>query len=93
MIGDAEHTHIAVTPRLRGTPFDRIIAVVDLMAIRVKRAFRCVPAPHVLELEAQLRQRLETPVAIRVRGRDRGQIVIDFNSRDELERVAGLIRG
>jgi ParB family chromosome partitioning protein len=50
-------------------------------------------APHVLELEQHLHQRFGTPVLIRVRGRERGQIVIDFNSQEEFERITGLIRG
>jgi ParB family chromosome partitioning protein len=50
-------------------------------------------APHVLELEKHLNSRFGTPVLIRVRGRDRGQIVIDFNSQEEFDRVTGLIRG
>jgi ParB family chromosome partitioning protein len=50
-------------------------------------------APHVLELEHNLRERFGTPVLIRVRARDRGQIVIDFNSQEEFDRVLGLIRG
>ena len=50
-------------------------------------------APHVLELEGSLRQRFGTPVLIRVKARDRGQIVIDFNTQEEFERVAMLIQG
>lgn len=50
-------------------------------------------APHVLEVELQLRQRFETPVQIRVKGQDRGQILIDFHNREEFERITGLIRG
>jgi ParB family chromosome partitioning protein len=50
-------------------------------------------APHVLELEQHLHARFGTPVLIRVKSRDRGQIVIDFNSREEFERVTGMIRG
>lgn len=50
-------------------------------------------APHVLELEEALRHRFGTPVSIRVKARDRGQIVIDFNTQDEFDRVAGMIRG
>jgi ParB family chromosome partitioning protein len=50
-------------------------------------------APHVLELEGRLRERFGTPVAIRVKARDRGQIVIDFNSQDEFQRITGLIGG
>jgi ParB family chromosome partitioning protein len=50
-------------------------------------------APHVLELEQFLHHRFGTPVVIRVKGRDRGQILIDFNSQEEFERVTSLIRG
>lgn len=50
-------------------------------------------APHVLELEGRLRERFGTAVAIRVKARDRGQIVIDFNSQDEFQRITGLIGG
>jgi ParB family chromosome partitioning protein len=50
-------------------------------------------APHILEVEEHLRHRFGTNVLIRVRSRDRGQIVIDFNSQDEFERVSNLIRG
>jgi ParB family chromosome partitioning protein len=52
-----------------------------------------VRAPHVLELEESLRVRFGTPVLIRPRSRDRGQIVIDYNSQEEYERVIALIRG
>jgi ParB family chromosome partitioning protein len=50
-------------------------------------------APHVLELEQQLCGRFGTPVLIRVKARDRGQIVIDFNSQEEFDRVTAIIRG
>ena len=50
-------------------------------------------APHVLELEQHLHHRFGTPVLIRVKSRDRGQIVIDFNSQEEFDRVTSLIRG
>ncbi|MHC5539183.1 ParB/RepB/Spo0J family partition protein, partial [Singulisphaera rosea] len=50
-------------------------------------------APHFVELEQHLNTRFGTPVLIRVKSRDRGQIVIDFNSQEEFERVTGLIRG
>jgi ParB family chromosome partitioning protein len=49
--------------------------------------------PHVLELEESLRTRFGTPVLIRVRKRDRGQIVIDFNSQEESDRITTLTRG
>jgi ParB family chromosome partitioning protein len=50
-------------------------------------------APHVVELEGSLRQRFGTPVLIRVKARDRGQIVIDFNTREEFDRVTAMIQG
>jgi ParB family chromosome partitioning protein len=49
--------------------------------------------PHFVELEEQLRVRFGTPVAVRPKSRDRGQIVIEYNSEEEYERVVGLIRG
>lgn len=50
-------------------------------------------APHVVELEGSLRERFGMPVMIRVKSRDRGQIVIDFNSREEFERLTTMIQG
>ena len=50
-------------------------------------------APHVLELEQHLCGRFGTPVLIRVKTKDRGQIVIDFNSQEEFDRVTAMIRG
>ena len=49
--------------------------------------------PHVLELEGSLRQRFGTAVQIRVKAKERGQIVIDFNTQEEFDRVCGLIAG
>ncbi len=48
-------------------------------------------APHVLDLEEQLKTRFETSVQIRVKSQDRGQIVINFKNRDDFERITGLI--
>ena len=50
-------------------------------------------APHVVELEQHLHQRFGTAVLIRVRTPDRGQIIIDYSSQEEFERVTSLIRG
>jgi ParB family transcriptional regulator, chromosome partitioning protein len=50
-------------------------------------------APHFLDLENHLRYRFGTNVLIRLRAHDRGQFVIDFNSQEEYDRVAGLMRG
>ena len=43
--------------------------------------------PHVLELEEHLHSRFGTSVNIKVKGRERGQIIIDFNNQEEFERV------
>jgi ParB family chromosome partitioning protein len=51
-----------------------------------------VRAPHVLELEEHLKNRFQVPVLIKVKGPHRGQIVIDFHTQEEYDRVTGLIR-
>jgi ParB family chromosome partitioning protein len=50
-------------------------------------------APHLVELEQHLHSRFGTPVLIRVRSREKGQIVIDFNSQEEFDRITNMIRG
>jgi ParB family chromosome partitioning protein len=50
-------------------------------------------APHIVELEQQLHERFGTTVLIRSRTPERGQIIIDYNSQEEFERVSALIRG
>jgi ParB family chromosome partitioning protein len=49
-------------------------------------------APHIIELEQQLHERFGTTVSIRSRNGDRGQIIIDYNSQEEFNRVSSLIR-
>ena len=49
-------------------------------------------APHLVELEQHLNQRFGTTVLIRAKSPDRGQIVIDYNSAEEFQRVSSLIR-
>lgn len=48
--------------------------------------------PHVRSLEEELRQKLATPVEIRVQGKDRGQVIIRFESNDDFERVVEQLR-
>ena len=48
--------------------------------------------PHFLDLEQRLNQRLGTPVLIRAKNQDRGQIIIDYHSRDEFDRLASLFQ-
>jgi ParB family chromosome partitioning protein len=50
-------------------------------------------APHLLNLEQRLHHRLGTTVAIRPKNQERGQIVIDYDSRAELERLTALLAG
>ncbi len=47
--------------------------------------------PHLLGLEQALHQRLGTTVTVRARGAERGQIVIDYQSRDELNRLTRFL--
>lgn len=47
---------------------------------------------HVRHLEDELRQRLATPVEIRLRGKEKGQIVIRFENNDDFMRVLDMLR-
>jgi ParB family chromosome partitioning protein len=48
--------------------------------------------PHVQAIENELRQKLSTRVEIRVRGKDKGQIVLAFESNDDFERIIEVLR-
>jgi ParB family transcriptional regulator, chromosome partitioning protein len=47
---------------------------------------------HVRGLEDELRQRLATPVEIRLRSKDKGQIMIRFESNDDFMRILDALR-
>lgn len=47
---------------------------------------------HVQGLENELRQKLAVKFEIRVKGKDKGQIVIGFESNDDFERVIDALR-
>ena len=47
---------------------------------------------HVRGLEDELRQRLATPVEIRLRGKEKGQILIRFESNDDFMRILEALR-
>ena len=47
---------------------------------------------HVKGLEDELRQKLTTPVEIRLKGKDRGQIVLRFETNDDFERLLEVLR-
>jgi ParB family chromosome partitioning protein len=49
--------------------------------------------PHLIELEEQLRGRFSANVLIRPRGKQKGQILIEYNTLEDFERITGLIRG
>jgi ParB family transcriptional regulator, chromosome partitioning protein len=48
--------------------------------------------PHVKSLEDELRQKLATPVEIRLRSKDKGQILIRFESNDDFMRILDVLR-
>jgi ParB family chromosome partitioning protein len=48
---------------------------------------------HVQQIEDDLKQRLSTKVAIRLKSHDKGQIVIGFDNNDDFERVIAMLRG
>lgn len=47
---------------------------------------------HVQGIENELRQKLSARVEIRVRGKDKGQIVLAFESNDDFERLIEVLR-
>jgi len=47
---------------------------------------------HVESLETELRQRLSTRVEIKVKAKDKGQIVIGFDTNDDFERILDALR-
>ncbi len=47
---------------------------------------------HVRGIEDELRQKLATAVEIKLRGKDRGQIVLRFESNDDFMRILELLR-
>jgi ParB family chromosome partitioning protein len=47
---------------------------------------------HVQGIEDELRQKLGVRVEIRVKGKDKGQVVIGFESNDDFERVLEILR-
>ncbi len=49
-------------------------------------------APHLVDLEQLLHNHLRTTVMIKPRNEDRGQIIIDYRSREEFDRLTALFR-
>jgi ParB family chromosome partitioning protein len=48
---------------------------------------------HVQAIEDELRKRLATRVEIRLRSKDKGQIILTFESNDDFERLLEALRG
>jgi len=48
--------------------------------------------PHVQAIENELRQRLATRVEIRLRGKEKGQIILHFLNNDDFERLVAQLR-
>jgi ParB family chromosome partitioning protein len=55
------------------------------------------PAPsktkHVQAIEDDLRHRLATRVEIRLKAKDRGQVILTFENNDDFERIVDALRG
>jgi ParB family chromosome partitioning protein len=47
---------------------------------------------HVKGLEDELRQKLATSVEIKLRGKDKGQVVLRFETNDDFERILEVLR-
>jgi ParB family chromosome partitioning protein len=47
---------------------------------------------HVQAIEDELRQKLATRVEVRLKAKDRGQVVIGFDSNDDFERILEMLR-
>lgn len=47
---------------------------------------------HILSIAQQLRDHLGAKVEIKLKGKDKGRIVIDFETNDEFERIVGHLR-
>ncbi len=60
-------------------------------ANKVRTAKKQTEAAHVGAVEQRLRRRLQTDVAIQLRGTERGNVVITFYSADDLERLLELM--
>lgn len=57
-----------------------------------RRPSEVVKTAHVQQIEDELRQRFATRIAIKLRGVEKGQIVIHFENNAEFERVVSQLR-
>jgi ParB family chromosome partitioning protein len=56
-------------------------------------AARVEKTAHIRSIEDELRQTLATRVEIRLKGKHRGQLIVDFESNDDFERILEALRG
>ena len=47
---------------------------------------------HVLAIEDELRKKLAMRVTIKLHGKDKGQVVLGFDSNDDFERLVEVVR-
>ena len=57
-----------------------------------ERSEPAVKTAHVQSIEDELRQKLSARIEIKLRGKDRGQIVLAFESNDDFERLLEVLR-
>lgn len=50
-------------------------------------------APHLVEVQRELHAHLGMTVVIKPRNAERGQIIIDYHSREQFDRLTSIIRG
>jgi hypothetical protein len=50
-------------------------------------------SPHLLDVERQLHGRLGATVSIRAKNDEKGQIIIEYQSRQEFNRLTAIIQG
>lgn len=48
--------------------------------------------PHVLAIEDELRQKLSTKIEIKVKSKDKGSIVVNFDTTEDFERIVSQLR-
>ena len=59
---------------------------------RAPRSSSVEKTAHVQSIEDELRKKLATRVEIRLRGKERGQIILSFETNDDFERLLEMLR-
>jgi len=68
------------------------VAMQDAAATALRDVAPSYKTAHVQSIETELRQRFAARVEIKVKDKDRGQIVIGFDTNDEFERLVEALR-